>query len=524
MTIKRKIRSAFFCQNCGHQSPKWLGKCPQCDEWNTLVEEIINNDNRVIGIYCRDMKNGLSGYVPTRPSSISFDLEFLFYQDMPMLDYRETKLFLNSLYSLNNEIPCEIKSKLIDDGMVVGFKTITNQVIPILPASKTDVEDEITEEFTYAGENELIKDDELLIDNSIDLNREEMVKKLELENNFYSLFRNTLKIILNQRKTLTIKQEIIKIVESRTITYIEKLEKIITILHRLLDNVIQFIDFQLDDLQDYKDMISCLGLNEGDCNSKKHCSFMRTTNCALTIPSRNLYSNRDNRLIYFNKLADEIVRYSKIRNYLFTPREFLSFEHVNYKIFDNEIILLEEVLLDNYLEDIKLRKDDKYIETTNIYDIVNPVKTINYSSTVKDNIFKPKSDKKQFEVDAECKTEGKYTNDFVKSLSNNKTRFQIEQYKGNGICGFQLIQLIIFNFTGNAVSVADIKTKLIEKYIEIEMPATQLVFNKQDVSTWSVFSYVNWLNGRRMIAESVISKPESKSLSVNDWCEKSIGT
>ena len=47
MTIKRKIRSAFFCQSCGHQSPKWLGKCPQCGEWNTFVEEIINNDNNV---------------------------------------------------------------------------------------------------------------------------------------------------------------------------------------------------------------------------------------------------------------------------------------------------------------------------------------------------------------------------------------------------------------------------------------------------------------------------------------------
>ena len=51
MTIKRKIRTAFFCQNCGHQSPKWLGKCPQCGEWNTFVEEIINNDNNVGSSY-----------------------------------------------------------------------------------------------------------------------------------------------------------------------------------------------------------------------------------------------------------------------------------------------------------------------------------------------------------------------------------------------------------------------------------------------------------------------------------------
>jgi DNA repair protein RadA/Sms len=36
-----KIKSAYFCQNCGHEAPKWLGKCPSCSEWNTFVEEII---------------------------------------------------------------------------------------------------------------------------------------------------------------------------------------------------------------------------------------------------------------------------------------------------------------------------------------------------------------------------------------------------------------------------------------------------------------------------------------------------
>ncbi|MGB8951910.1 MAG: DNA repair protein RadA [Candidatus Aminicenantales bacterium] len=35
-----KDKTAFVCQNCGFHSPKWLGKCPNCGEWNTLVEEI----------------------------------------------------------------------------------------------------------------------------------------------------------------------------------------------------------------------------------------------------------------------------------------------------------------------------------------------------------------------------------------------------------------------------------------------------------------------------------------------------
>lgn len=35
-----KIRTMFSCQNCGYESPKWLGKCPGCSSWNTMVEEV----------------------------------------------------------------------------------------------------------------------------------------------------------------------------------------------------------------------------------------------------------------------------------------------------------------------------------------------------------------------------------------------------------------------------------------------------------------------------------------------------
>jgi len=36
-----KTKSAFFCQSCGYESAKWLGKCPSCNNWNTFVEEVI---------------------------------------------------------------------------------------------------------------------------------------------------------------------------------------------------------------------------------------------------------------------------------------------------------------------------------------------------------------------------------------------------------------------------------------------------------------------------------------------------
>lgn len=38
---QKKEKSVFFCQNCGHESAKWLGQCPMCHEWNCFVEEKI---------------------------------------------------------------------------------------------------------------------------------------------------------------------------------------------------------------------------------------------------------------------------------------------------------------------------------------------------------------------------------------------------------------------------------------------------------------------------------------------------
>ena len=66
--MAKKVQSAFFCQSCGTQSPKWLGKCPSCNEWNTYVEEVINRDEKTKGW------SGKSGKVNT-PSLIS-DINF----------------------------------------------------------------------------------------------------------------------------------------------------------------------------------------------------------------------------------------------------------------------------------------------------------------------------------------------------------------------------------------------------------------------------------------------------------------
>lgn len=42
----KKAKTTFFCQNCGAQSPKWIGRCHACGEWNTYVEEVVQKEEK----------------------------------------------------------------------------------------------------------------------------------------------------------------------------------------------------------------------------------------------------------------------------------------------------------------------------------------------------------------------------------------------------------------------------------------------------------------------------------------------
>lgn len=68
-----KIKTSFFCQNCGSQYAKWLGQCNSCNEWNTIVEEVIQKEEK------RTWKQGASTIKKPNKAlkitDISFDKE-----------------------------------------------------------------------------------------------------------------------------------------------------------------------------------------------------------------------------------------------------------------------------------------------------------------------------------------------------------------------------------------------------------------------------------------------------------------
>ncbi|MFY7668318.1 MAG: DNA repair protein RadA [Crocinitomicaceae bacterium] len=52
-----KVKSSFFCQNCGYESSKFMGQCPSCNQWNTFVEEIAHKANKNIVAFSSDSRS-----------------------------------------------------------------------------------------------------------------------------------------------------------------------------------------------------------------------------------------------------------------------------------------------------------------------------------------------------------------------------------------------------------------------------------------------------------------------------------
>ncbi|MCH7402635.1 DNA repair protein RadA [Belliella kenyensis] len=68
-----KTKTSYFCQNCGAQSPKWLGKCPACGEWNTYVEEIVEKETSGRGSWKQANQKEKRASTPRRLQEINYE-------------------------------------------------------------------------------------------------------------------------------------------------------------------------------------------------------------------------------------------------------------------------------------------------------------------------------------------------------------------------------------------------------------------------------------------------------------------
>ncbi len=85
-----KTKTAFFCRNCGHQSPQWAGKCPSCSEWNTFEEEVVQRDKSSTSISPK-----LS--IHAHPAKKVEELESQIFERYPVLDQELHRVLGNGI-------------------------------------------------------------------------------------------------------------------------------------------------------------------------------------------------------------------------------------------------------------------------------------------------------------------------------------------------------------------------------------------------------------------------------------------
>ena len=61
-----KEKTVYVCTNCGQDSPKWVGKCPSCGQWNTYVEQVMRKESPVA-------KHGIAILEPTKSQPVTLD-------------------------------------------------------------------------------------------------------------------------------------------------------------------------------------------------------------------------------------------------------------------------------------------------------------------------------------------------------------------------------------------------------------------------------------------------------------------
>ena len=82
---KAKVTTVYFCQNCGYESSKWMGQCPGCREWNTMVEEVVRQGANTKAS-ANFASSGGKANKPQTLASISMAEEDKFYTHMKEFD------------------------------------------------------------------------------------------------------------------------------------------------------------------------------------------------------------------------------------------------------------------------------------------------------------------------------------------------------------------------------------------------------------------------------------------------------
>ena len=308
--------------------------------------------------------------------------------------YRETVEFLHMVADkvkkmTKQTVNCRPKVKVVEDGLVVGIITETNQFIQV-SVDEDPTQNQEDDLPTITEGNHLKADKEIATAaeaEATDKSRERYVRNIRLETNFYNVFRNTARNILNRPENRAVKDEVEKIIASTFTIYTHKLSQIIALMKRITVKYVAFIRYSKDTLKLVGEVSGCISGDHETCGKKSYCLKEAGGLCKLLLPQRNLmYPDIDNEIAYFGKLSDEMIRYERVKLFMFEPTKYLTFQEIKYNLNDDEIILLESLITQEYFDNLDPVDANPYALQTTFY-TVNPNANTGVSLQRYDNTY-----------------------------------------------------------------------------------------------------------------------------------------
>uniref|UniRef100_A0A6C0HZ18 Uncharacterized protein n=1 Tax=viral metagenome TaxID=1070528 RepID=A0A6C0HZ18_9ZZZZ len=346
-----------------------------CTKYNIdLLAQVLNFQGKIVA-FLVNRPTGNNIYLPCAPSAMMPDIESIKYIDDETLwqKYIVTRDELLQLRKLTEgKLLCKPVIKIIEDELIVGMLTETNQFIMVNPPEENIIDDGLIE---LKDINYIAADINLANGRKMDNVRERTVKMIRLEKYFYQVFRTTLRILLHE--SMNEKTNLTKEIENLTYkNYYEQLEKVKGLLHEIMDNYVEFQIYDESTLMSLNEISDCFS---GEIDKKPYCIFKSDVR-KLRLPQRNLISGKLNSRVYFARLADELLRYKRIRSTIFDKRAYVS-KTDEYQLNIDEIILLEYMMADYFEND--LHPAMKIKDARISYEFANPYKTKKYSNEVK---------------------------------------------------------------------------------------------------------------------------------------------
>ena len=439
---------------------------------------VLNFNNKIIGVVAEEPGGSdRTGFVPCYPSTLDEDikknLDYVFMTDPTLWNtYTNTVQFLNKLYKRSGkrrpspDIPCEPEFNVVEDEHVVGILINTGQFIQLSqPVRLDEIDPDLRLTKNINNDNYIVNmksnpmvstEVEFTTQRDVDKERVDYVRKIRLETNFYNVFRNTIRILINDYDNAKVRVEIEDETKREYVIYSEKLTTITGLLHDLVGEKIQFTGND-DFYKSINEVSTCVVKDEAACSATPNLCVTEKNSCNLILPNKNIITGHENEDIYYGRMADELIRYNRIRSFMFQPKSYLSFSNINYNLNDTEIILIQSLLL-QYFDTLTPAPINKYTRTIS-YDEAQPITSQVYDNSVPslDHAIGRKNERVCNKTTNEHITSGVWKSCFPANYS------EVEYSKFN-YCTFTFIIDLIEKKTGTLLTINQVKNELFDEY------------------------------------------------------------